>query len=244
MDNTLDNDSTATQLAATFARIQGMLLSTDQAAHDVQLLAAIARDIIPSAVGAGASLFDPSGHFRSTGTTDRVAGLADDLQYQLNEGPCLSASITGKAQRIDDTTSGEDRWPSWCAAVMGLGLRSVISAPALFRGEVLGALKVYSTVPNAFTTRDEERLAVIAGVAGTLVGMSHEAGAPQQLDVSIHTALTDRQCVATAIGMLMERHGDDQAGAQARLMAASRRRERPVVELARDVIAGSTDDLS
>ncbi len=228
------------QLVTTFARIRGMLLDVDQAASAVEQLARAARDMIGSAVGAGASLIDASGACVSKGTTDRVAVIADELQYELGDGPCLTAWSSREKQRIDDT-SQEARWPSWCPTALDLGLRSVLSVPMMYRGEAIGALKVYSVNPSAFSPHDERQLVLLADAAATLLGAAHDADAPKQLDAALKSALADRRNVETATGMLMERHGIDHDTAREQLLGMARHTKRPLAELARDVVARSSD---
>lgn len=228
------------QLTSAFARVRGMLLSEGAAAAAVERLALVARDMVSSSVGAGASLIDDSGRRTSTGTTDKVAAAADTLQYEIGEGPCLSAWATTGVQRIDDTAA-ENRWPTWCRAAQDLGLRSVLSAPMVFEDSSLGALKVYSTQAQAFGVQDEHRLLLLAQAAATLLGAAQGADAPTRLSTGLQAVLADRQAVEAATGMLMERHGLDHAAARSRLLAGSRRLGRPMGELARSILARSTE---
>ena len=115
-----EGQAPAGELTAVFARVQGMLLSRQDAGAAVEQLALVARDFVDGAVGAGASLIDEAGHRASTGTADRVAAAADALQYELGEGPCLGSWASVSVQRIDDTAT-ETRWATWCAAAQGLG---------------------------------------------------------------------------------------------------------------------------
>lgn len=228
------------ELTATFARIQGMLLTTDQAQHAVHQLATAARDTVPSAVGAGASMMDVTGTRRSAATTDRIAEIADQLQYDLGEGPCLTAWASATVQRIDDTTV-DTRWPSWTPRARDLGLRSVLSVPLMYKDEVIGALKVYSIAADAFTLRDEQQLILLAGAAATLLGAAQRAEAPKRLSETLQATLADRRNVETATGMLMERYDIDHDAARERLLFTSRRLRRPVAQLAQQVVARSAD---
>lgn len=184
------------QLTTTFARVQKMLLSQEDSSAAVQRLALVARDLVPSSVGAGTSLLDESGERTSTGTTDKVAAAADALQYELGEGPCLSAWATTAVQHILDTAT-ENRWSEWCTAVQGLGVRSVLSAPMVFKDSTIGAMKVYSTEPDGFSVEDEHRLLLLAGAAATLLGAAQGSDAPQQLSAGLQALLADRQAVET-----------------------------------------------
>ena len=222
----METEFSGTELTTVFARIHGMLLSRESATSAVEQLAEVAQDVVDSAIGAGASLIDDQGHTTSTGTTDAVAEAGDTLQYELGEGPCLSAWATEALQRVDDTAT-ETRWRGWCAGALSLGVRSAMSAPMLYKGHCIGALKVYTTTADGFTAADERRLSLLAAAAATL------------LSQALRTALTDRQTVDVATGIVMERRGVDQHQARVALLEASRDQGLPLLEIARSVLAGS-----
>jgi transcriptional regulator with GAF, ATPase, and Fis domain len=233
-------DAGVTELTSVVARMQGMLISHEAAAATVEKLAQVARDMVESAVGAGASLMDSDGRRVSTATTDRVAAMADTLQYQLGQGPCISAWASSSVQRLDDTAV-DSRWPAWSTAARELGIRSVLSAPLVFKGDVIGALKVYSTTTAAFSADDEHRLVLLSAAAATLLGMARGPDAPQRLSADLTAALADRQAIDTATGLLMERHGLGQDAARYRLMDASRAGGHTLAHLARQVLSGTSE---
>ncbi|MEX5303863.1 GAF and ANTAR domain-containing protein [Kocuria sabuli] len=228
------------ELTMAFARIQGMLLSEQNAATAVDQLAQVARATISTAVGAGASLFDDTGRARSTGATDALTAAADALQYEFGEGPCISAWATSAVVRIDDT-AGEIRWPQWCAAAHAQGIRSVLSTPLLHGDRRVGAMKVYAGEPGAFTGEDAAMLGMLAGAVAVLLGCAQPADAPRRLSASVQEALSDRQEVGVAVGVLMERHGTDVQQARAALMAEAVLQDRPLAHVARQTLARPAD---
>ncbi|MFF0945771.1 GAF and ANTAR domain-containing protein [Kocuria sp. CPCC 205300] len=228
------------ELTMAFARIQGMLLSEQNAATAVDQLAQVARATISTAVGAGASLFDDTGRARSTGATDALTAAADALQYEFGEGPCISAWATSAVVRIDDT-AGEIRWPQWCAAAHAQGIRSVLSTPLLHGDRRVGAMKVYAGEPGAFTGEDAATLGMLAGAVAVLLGCAQPADAPRRLSASVQEALSDRQEVGVAVGVLMERHGTDVQQARAALMAEAVLQDRPLAHVARQTLARPAD---
>ncbi|MFI7581504.1 GAF domain-containing protein [Kocuria kalidii] len=239
----MEIEFSGTELTTVFARIQGMLLSQESATSAVEQLARVAQDVVDSAIGAGASLINDQGHTMSAGTTDAVAQTADTLQYELGEGPCLSAWATEALQRVDDTAT-ETRWRGWCAGVLPLGIRSAMSAPMLYRDHCIGALKVYTTTADGFTAADERRLSLLAAAAATLLGAAQTSEAPHQLSQALRTALTDRATVDVATGIVMERRGLDQHHARVALLKTSRAEGRPLLEIARAVLDPSLDTNS
>ncbi len=236
----MESTTSTTELTAVFARIQGMLLSQESAEAAAAQLSRAARDLIDSAVGAGVSLIDETGRRASTAATDLLVETADAAQYELGQGPCLSAWATVSLRRIDDTAT-ETRWPEWSRAAATAGIASVLSTPVLYRDRCLGAMKVYAVTARAFSTREEHQLGLLASAAGTLLGAAQGSDAPHRLSASMQQALADRTAVETATGMLMERHATGHDTARRMLIEASRHQNRPLAQIARRVVERATD---
>ena len=233
-------DSSTIELTTVFARIHGMLLGREASTHAVHQLAQVARDLIDSAAGAGVTLLEAEGQEMTTAVTDRLVEAVDELQYEVGEGPCLSAWATGAVQRIDDTAT-DTHWPGWSAAALELGVRSMLSTPLVVRGETLGALKVCATTAHAFTVEDEHMLGLLAGAAATLLSAGQVSEAPQRLSTALQGALSDRQSVDMAVGVLMERRDLSEDRARVLLLDTARADPRPLVEIARQVLERTSD---
>ncbi len=200
------------ELFTIFGRTKGYLLTEQTAHHAVDGLAEIARDITGAAEGAGVSLLDQAGKRLSVGTTDPGVLEADNLQYELGEGPCLSAWSTGVPVYIADTRA-EDRWSTWVSAAAAIGVRSCLSVPLPGKPVGLGALKVYSNVPYAFSDQDRKLLINLARSAAVLLGHIQASDTPQRISSDIKTSLADRDTVGIARGILMERFNLDRQAA-------------------------------
>lgn len=131
--------------------------------------------------------------------SDDLVGLADELQYDLEEGPCLAAAEDGGVWLIPDTTTDE-RFPRWSPAVAELGLRSVCSVHLFTQRQVLGALNLYYDQPQEFTTEDVEVAKVVAAHAS--VAMARLRG-----QIDLWRAIDSRHLVGQAQGILIERFG-------------------------------------
>lgn len=223
------------ELSTLFARINGLLLSQETVDHAVELLAQAAKETIIGSVGAGVSLIDPAGRRISTGSTDLVVKEADALQYETGQGPCLSAWAGRNTVRIDELAT-DPRWPAWATAVSSLPIRSTLSTALLARGEAIGALKVYSHAPHAFTTATERLLEKFAAPAAALLAHVQTTDAPRRLSETLTTSLTSRDAINMARGILMEREQLDQAAATAALLRTSRESNTPLREVARQII--------
>ncbi|MGQ1839929.1 GAF and ANTAR domain-containing protein [Kocuria turfanensis] len=236
----METESPMAELSMVFARLSGMLLSEDGAAGAARRLAEAACVLVDGATGAGVSLLDEAGRRRTTGSTGGSVDAADALQYELGEGPCLSAWATGVAQRVEDTTE-DRRWPAWSAAAAGAGIRAVLSVPLVRQDRALGAMKVYAAAPHAFTAREEQVLGLLAEAAATLLGSALAPEAPNRLSASLRAALADRRAVDLATGMLMERHGTDAQSARITLLHASRALDLPMTRIASRVLERAPD---
>jgi hypothetical protein len=101
--------------------------------------------------------------------TDRTAQRADELQDELDEGPCLQAVRTGHSVVAHDL-SVESRWPDWCAATVSelelTGVLSVLLVPAL---PPLTTLNLYSETVDGLSSVDMAQLHRLAApLAGAL----------------------------------------------------------------------------
>ena len=229
----------AQELAWLTARLADLLLTTESAEDAVQSLAHAAKEAIPHAAGAGATLIDQRGRKTSAGATDGVVLEADRLQYEMGQGLCLSAWAEGRSQVIDDIAA-ETRWPLWTQAAAGLGLRSVLSTPLVSQGTPVGAMKVYSDTPAMFTLRDARLLEMLARPAALMLAHVQAKDAAQRASALMAGAIADRDAIRMATGVLMERvHlGPDEA--LSRLIDLSRNQQRALSHIAQDILAGRT----
>ena len=96
----------------------------------MHVLARAIKDATQGTIGAGVSLMDASGRRTSAGFTVPVFQRADALQYELGQGPCLTAWATEETVFVDDVRT-DPRWPQWSAAMSSLPVRSIVSSPSL-----------------------------------------------------------------------------------------------------------------
>lgn len=209
------------ELSTAVGRIMGLLLTEGKVDRAVQLLSRAVRDAIPGAVGAGVSLLDRTARPVSSASTDAMVERADELQYELVQGPCLTAWATRQSVLIRDVAT-DSRWPNWSAAVVDLPVRSVVSTPLTADGEAIGAMKIYAAVPDVFDDATTALLELFAAPAATLLSHIQSAEIPERISESLQSALYSRDVINRACGVLMERHGLSEDDALQRLMQDSR----------------------
>jgi GAF domain-containing protein len=221
----------AEELSAVYARMSGLLLSEETVGTAVRLVTALATDAIPGAVGAGVTLVDERGGKTTSGASDPVVEKADSAQYELGEGPCLTAWAQRALVRIDEIGS-DGRWPRWSRAVEPLGLRAALSAPLVAGDRSLGAVKVYAHLPGAFDRHAEHLLVMFAAQAAILLANVQSVDSAQRLSDGLKDALRSRDLIATAKGILMARDGIAEEAAFSVLVAGAQREHKTLREAA------------
>ncbi|TPV52716.1 GAF and ANTAR domain-containing protein [Pseudarthrobacter phenanthrenivorans] len=193
-------------LTASVARIRGLLLTQEKVENAVKLLAQAIKESMPGSPGTGVSLLDPEGRRTSSGFTDSLVEKADAAQYELGEGPCLTAWAAEEVVVIADVHS-DGRWPLWAAAVAALPVRSVVSAPLLAGKDSIGALKIYSAFPGQYDDDAGRTLSLFAGTAATLLAHIQGTESPLRMTEELKATLASRDIINRACGVLMERRG-------------------------------------
>jgi len=225
-------------LTLVLARIKGLLLTEEKVDRAVQLLAEGIRDAFPGSSGAGVSLLDEQGRRISTGATDAVVLAADAAQYDLGQGPCLTAWATESTVLVQDAGT-DDRWPLWTQAVADLSIRSVISSPLLAGTRCLGALKIYSTQPDAFDTATARPLEKLVFPAATLLDNIQASETPKRFSEVLTAALHSRDTINRAQGVLMKQYGMSQEQALQELVQLAKTSRQPLLSISLEILAGT-----
>ncbi|WP_206785529.1 GAF and ANTAR domain-containing protein [Amycolatopsis sp. MtRt-6] len=209
------------ELAAVAARMSGLLLSRESVDSVLELIVSLASATITAADGVGVTLVDADGGFVTSTASAPLVREADALQYELDDGPCMTALAGCSPQRIDDVAT-ERRWRRWCAAVAGSGLRSAVTAPMVTEDGCHGAIKIYATTPGAFGPADERALATFAERAAVLVANARAYERASRFSDQFKLTLRDRDLITLAKGFLMGRDGLGEDAAFDRLLSLAR----------------------
>ncbi|WP_285741218.1 GAF and ANTAR domain-containing protein [Lentzea sp. NBRC 105346] len=183
---------------------------------DTTLMAIVkaAVDYIPGAEHAGISLVE-RGKVRTVAPTCDIVETIDQLQYDMREGPCVDAIAEHQTYRSGDIGK-ETRWPVFGPAAAGHGIHSMLSYRLFVTDTTLGALNLYSSRFDAFEPRTEPDGRLFADHAAiALIGAQRHA----QMTIAVE----HRDTIATAKGILMERHDVDAARAFRMLVEASQK---------------------
>jgi GAF domain-containing protein len=137
-------------------------------------------------------------HLETVAFSDDHVRQADDMQYQLAEGPCFDSVWTDGFHAAGDVT-GNGRWPRWAPEAARLGLGAVL-AVHLYTDTSVGALNLYSVTPRDFTTADLDAARVLGAHASVILAYTRATR-------NLRQAIDTRAVIGQAQGMLMARYG-------------------------------------
>jgi GAF domain-containing protein len=189
---------------------------------------AAAKELIPGADTAGVLLIGRGRKFDSVAGTSELPHRLDELQMEFNEGPCREAALDELIVRTDDFRS-EQRWPKYSAAVVEIGILSGLSLKLYTADRTAGALNLFSFKPKAFDAEDETTGVVLAAHAAAAILASRQG---EQLE----SALSTRDRIGQAKGIIMERFGVDDVQAFEMLRRLSQDSNMRLIEVAKRVI--------
>lgn len=199
-------DNPSLRLAAAFAAIAEHLYASGSYEQVLQRIAETAVSTVSGCDMASITVWDGGG-YRTASTTDPDATSVDQAQYEANEGPCLDAMTTPVvyAQSFPD-----GRWPTLAARPTEFGVRSALSnrltGATRSTGEGDGgSLNSYGTATDAFDDQAQEIGLILATHASVAARAMHERGALEQIEHNLQIALSSRDVIGQAKGILMER---------------------------------------
>ncbi len=191
-------------------------------------VAATAKELIPGADTAGVLLVGKGGRFESLACTDDLPHQLDELQMTFGEGPCVEAALDELIVRTDDFRN-EQRWPKYSAAAAELGVMSGLSFKLYTADRTAGALNLFSFRLNAFDAEDETTGVVLAAHAAAAILASRQG---EQLE----SALSTRDRIGQAKGIIMERFAVDDVQAFEMLRRLSQDSNTRLIDVAQRVI--------
>jgi GAF domain-containing protein len=210
---------------AELARAVAAPRSVDDVLCDVTTTA---KELIPGTDTAGVLLIAGGGKFESLAATDDLPHRLDELQMKYTEGPCVQAAVDELIVRTDDFRE-ELRWPRYTAAAVEIGVLSALSFKLYTSDRTAGALNLFSFKPNAFDAEAETIGAVLAAHAAAAILASRQG---QQLE----SALSTRDRIGQAKGIIMERYGVDDVRAFEMLRRLSQDSNTKLIDIAQRVI--------
>jgi len=206
----------------------------------LRLVTALARATIGGADGVSVTL-TRHGQFTTVAASDETIAQMDRDQYATGEGPCLSAAAEGHWFHVE-SLADESRWPQFVSRAIEDGIASVLSTPLMVSARPVGALNIYSNTDHAFGPADQELAALFASEASSILAEARTDMTTEEVAGRLREALTTRQVIAHAQGVIMGQQGISADAAYANLRQTAKRAGVDVGESAAGVLASALSD--
>jgi GAF domain-containing protein len=233
----MDENVEATGLSGALAELAGLLLDAESVDDLTQQIAQLATRTVPGAATCAITM-SVAGRTLTVASADALGRLLDEQQYDIDEGPCLQAIRTEQIVAVDDLAT-ETRWDGYPARALAHGIAAVYSTPLMVRGQCLGALNLYARSPHPFTGDAKTIIAAFtnltaAGIAGALRGAQDVT-----LTDQLRAALTSREVIDQAIGIIIGQQHCTPRQAFAVLRTISQTRNIRLSQVAMDLVEGT-----
>jgi GAF domain-containing protein len=226
----------AADLAAGVTELHDVLLSTQNIDSFVQELAEQAAGLIADSLSCGITLRRDGGP-GTVACSDELGSRVNELQYQLGEGPCLTALADGVPVRSDDLAA-DPRWPQFGPKAVAEGVLAVLSLPLIAQEQVIGALNLYARDAAAFGERQVRLAGKFAESAAGALALGQRLVSYAALNDQLRESLASRAVIDQAVGIIMGQRRCSSATAFAALRAASQNRNVKLRLLAEELVTG------
>ncbi|HZQ26744.1 MAG TPA: GAF and ANTAR domain-containing protein [Acidimicrobiales bacterium] len=188
--------------------------------------------------GAGIMLMSGDIPRGSVCTTGGVSSLIEDLQYMLGEGPCVDAWQQDRPVLEPDLANPHTpRWPAFSRPAVEAGVRAVFGFPVQVGAVRLGALNLYCDRAGPLTDEQHADALVMADIAAQAVLLLQAHASPGHLAAELEADGDFQYVVHQASGMVAAQLDIGVGQSLVRLRAYSFANNRPLAQVARDVVA-------
>ncbi|WP_433292406.1 ANTAR domain-containing protein [Actinoplanes sp. CA-030573] len=224
-------------LLASFAPLARQLFASDN-------LRDVLSEVLKFTVGAVAGCECASvtlhqhGRVVDTVTSDATAAELDDIQFATGIGPGPEAMASQDPIHVADLATAP-RWPVLRATAAELGVCSALSfglyAHRPAQWSALGAFTLYGAAADAFSDDDEEFGSILSAYMAIAVATAMRHDEIDRREAALHRALSTRDVIGQAKGILMERRHLSAGDAFDQLRRASQRLNRKLADVAQEL---------
>ncbi|MFI9400706.1 ANTAR domain-containing protein [Nocardia sp. NPDC052316] len=224
----LSADSLASQRLADLALQLGdlarYLQEQDSIDDTLQCIVDAAVRTVPGAEYAGLSVVEKRANMRTLAVSADLVTQVDKAQIECHQGPCMDV-LHKKHTVLLPKMAEEQRWPDFAARAAELGIGSILAFQLYVTGDDLSALNLYSHRTEAFTD-DSEQVGLLFATHAAV------AMADAQQRAHLSRAMSTRDLIGQAKGILMERHKLSSDQAFALLVRASQHTNIKLIDVA------------
>jgi len=167
-----------------------------------------------------------------------VCALVEQLQFELGEGPCVDAYHQGRPVFEPDLAApATPRWVAFTAPAVEAGVRAIFGFPLQVGAVRLGALNLYCARPGPLTDDQHADALVMAEIAAQALLVMQADAPPGRLAAALEAGADFQYVVHQASGMVSVQLKISVGQALVRLRAYAFGNDRPLSEVAQDVLA-------
>jgi GAF domain-containing protein len=188
--------------------------------------------------GAGIMVEDDDGDLRFMSTSDETLRTLEQLQIELDEGPCLQAYRTGKQVIAADLTE-DPRFRQFGPLAVAAGMQAVYSFPLMIQGDTpIGAFNLYRSTSGPLTDEQSAIGQVFAEVASAFIVHAREDDRHTLLNRQLQAALNSRVLIEQAKGYVRAKCGVPVGTAFEALRRYARNNSLRLADVASQVLEG------
>jgi GAF domain-containing protein len=230
-----------TDAADNLTELQKALLGTQTLEQFLQELATVAARLVNDGMSCGMTMRS-NGRPATVACSDPLASEIDEVQYRLDNGPCLHAMRSGDRVTIEDTGARE-QWPRFEAAAQARGIRSCLALPLVADGKPVGALNLYARGAGAFAPAQVHRAENLAENASGALSLMLRLASYSELTDQLRSSLTSRAVIYQALGVIMAQERCTQAKAFEILRTASQHSNVKLRDIAGAIVTSVSGEL-
>jgi GAF domain-containing protein len=190
---------------------------------------------IPGAQYAGVTVTRNARHIDTPAATHKWPILLDEIQQRHREGPCLTAAWEERIIHVANLET-DDRFPLYRRdALEQTPIRAIMAFQLFIADETMGALNVYAEQAYAFDQSSKD-------IGRIFAAHSSVAWNAARRDEQFKRALSSRDTIGQAKGMIMERYGVDAVQAFEVLRKLSQDSNMPLVQVATELVGKGQPD--
>jgi len=205
-------------------------------APTLELICQVCCDLLPI-TAASVVLMGTEGLEGITGASDPLAAAIQNEEFTLGEGPATEVRRQGRPVLVSDLGDATSDWPHFAPAVTRLGVGAIYAVPLRIGAVDLGVLVLGSATPRALTSEELADSLVLGDLISRLV-LDLQAGVASESLAWALDATDTRTVVHQATGMIAAQLNVSVAEALIRLRANAFATDRPIDQVATEVVAG------
>lgn len=226
-----------------YSDARARILAEDGGGHDgvAGLLHGLCRNLASTlgVMGAAVNLMSAGGSEGVAAASDDRCRDLDELQFTTGEGPCHEAFVARRPVLTPDLRAAAVRhWPGYASAALASGVGAVFAFPLHIGGVGFGVLDVFAGQTGSMRPDQVAMALTYAQIATEIMLDGDLTTASGELEPGLSTALDYRAEIHQAQGMAMVDLDAGPAEALARMRAHAFAHDRPLIDLAREIIGG------